>query len=122
MDPIAEVPVLEVPETSTIPEIDEGKPRVVPFLTSNLPPPHPQTAASTFDNLLDGVKKVSRQGETAWEGKDARRGLEDRLRVLRDVDEVLWGLMGELVKVKSRWEAEDGKVEQHETTGDSSEL
>ncbi|WWD16854.1 hypothetical protein CI109_101286 [Kwoniella shandongensis] len=37
-----------------------------------------------------------------------RRGLEDRLRVLREVDETLWGLVGELMRVKSAWEGEDG--------------
>jgi E3 ubiquitin-protein ligase synoviolin len=37
--------------------------------------------------------------------------LEERLKVLREVDEVVWGLVGDLSRLKSDWEeeAEDGR-------------
>lgn len=43
----------------------------------------------------------SRSSEITREGAD--RAIEERLRVLRDVDEVVWGLVGELTRVQSGW-------------------
>ena len=42
---------------------------------------------------------------TAVNGTQAALG--ERLRVLRDVDEAVWGLVGELTRLSSVWEAED---------------
>jgi E3 ubiquitin-protein ligase synoviolin len=39
----------------------------------------------------------------------ARAALEERLAALRGVDEVVWSLVGELSRLKSAWEVEDGK-------------
>ncbi|TXT10974.1 hypothetical protein VHUM_01725 [Vanrija humicola] len=59
-----------------------------PFLTPvSLPPPH---------------LAVPRTPEAA------RRALDERLAALRDVDQVVWGLVGELSRLKSAWEVEDG--------------
>ncbi|RXK38218.1 hypothetical protein M231_04502 [Tremella mesenterica] len=41
---------------------------------------------------------------------NVREALDDRLRLLRDVDEVVWGLIGELSRAKSAWEGEDQGV------------
>jgi len=38
----------------------------------------------------------------------ARAALEERLAALRGVDEVVWSLVGELSRLKSAWEVEDG--------------
>ncbi len=38
---------------------------------------------------------------------DTRAALGERLRVLRDVDEVVWGLVAELTRLGSAWESED---------------
>lgn len=46
----------------------------------------------------------------------ARAALDERLRALRGVDEVVWSLVGELSRLKSAWEAEDG-VEQSQSQG-----
>lgn len=108
------------PASSTAKEKEslEDKPRVTPYLTSDLPPPHPQSNMSNLRSVTDGIGRLSKSEAssggtsdgTNWHDQGTRRGLEERLKVLRDVDEVLWGLMGELVQVKSRWEAEDGQV------------
>jgi E3 ubiquitin-protein ligase synoviolin len=48
----------------------------------------------------------------------ARAALDARLRALRDVDEVVWSLVGELSRLRSAWEAEDegARSERRETT------
>lgn len=62
------------------------------FLTpQSVPPPH--TGVST-----------SRSPEAA------RVALDERLRALRDVDHVVWGLVGELSRLRSAWEVEDGHL------------
>jgi len=112
-----------LPASSTAKEKEslEDKPRVTPYLTCDLPPPHPQSNMSNLRSVTDGISsRLSKSeassggasGGTNWHDQETRRGLEERLKVLRDVDEVLWGLMGELVQVKSRWEAEDGQVKE----------
>ncbi|WWC87630.1 uncharacterized protein L201_002520 [Kwoniella dendrophila CBS 6074] len=35
--------------------------------------------------------------------------IDERLRVLREVDETIWGLVGELTKLKSSWQASQGE-------------
>ncbi len=47
-------------------------------------------------------------GPRPWIGVgDTRAALGERLRVLRDVDQVVWGLVVELTRLSSAWEAED---------------
>ena len=50
-------------------------------------------------------------------GGDVRSALDERLKVLRDVDEVVWGLIGELSRVKSQWETEDSGINQQPGPG-----
>ena len=35
------------------------------------------------------------------------QALDERLRVLREVDETIWGVIGELTALRSRWETEE---------------
>lgn len=93
-------------------QIDE-RPRVTPYLT--LPgsdllslPDLPTRLSSTrlaerfkSGSSGEGGRRIPRTIE------ETRGALEDRLRVLQEVDEVVWGLVGELSRVKSGWERED---------------
>lgn len=64
----------------------------------SLPPPHlPQVAAGQ-----SVVRAVPQTTETT------RRALDERLAALRDIDQVVWGLVGEMSRLKSAWELEDG--------------
>ena len=65
----------------------DAKPRYIPYLSSHAPFPPTRPWVSTADT---------------------RRQLGERLRVLRDVDEVIWGLIGDLTRLNSAWELEDG--------------
>jgi E3 ubiquitin-protein ligase synoviolin len=77
------------------PESFSTRPTVYPWLSPvQLPPPHPRTAGTTEEVRREGI---------------AAGALDERLRMLRDVDGVLWGLVGELSRMKSQWEAEDGE-------------
>jgi hypothetical protein len=108
---------VDEPETSR-PETLADPPRVMPYLTSGLPGPHPQSngvegAVRNFREIAAGVGL-----RRDWYAHDASRGLDERMKVLRDFDEALWGLMADLTSVKSRWEVED---RQRGGTGEESE-
>jgi E3 ubiquitin-protein ligase synoviolin len=45
---------------------------------------------------------------TPSDADGTRTALVERIRLLRDVDESVWRLVGELSRVKSAWEVEDG--------------
>ena len=82
----------------------EDPPRVVPYLSNVLPPPHPQPPFR--------LSRTENERRKEWvngqeHGQDTRVALGDRLRALREVDEVVWGLVGDLTRMKSRWEVED---------------
>ncbi|ORY27651.1 hypothetical protein BCR39DRAFT_537671 [Naematelia encephala] len=68
----------------------ETQPLHTPYLSSNIPT-HGASPSASWKTVENG----------------SRDSIEDRLRVLRDVDEVLWGLVGDLTRAKSAWEAED---------------
>lgn len=54
-----------------------------------------------FENWTRGIERTS---------EGTRRGLDERLKLLGQVDERIWGLVGELTRLRSEWEAEDGAV------------
>lgn len=94
-------------EARTSEGLEDPTPRVIPYLTSGLPAPHPQSngiegAVRNFRDIAAGVGL-----RRDWYAHDTSRGLDERLKVLRDFDEALWGLMADLTSVKSRWELED---------------
>lgn len=95
----------ELPEEADTPPVANGKgkgkeisptvssfdasPTHIPYLTSTsvLPHPHQHPAG-------------------AWTEEGTRLALDERLKMLRDVDEVVWGLVGELTRMRSAWEVE----------------
>lgn len=66
----------------------DDPPRYIPYLSTPQPILTPRSRPWTAD-------------------RDVRAGLGERLRVLRDVDEVVWSLVGTLTRLGSAWEAED---------------
>lgn len=57
--------------------------------------------APPFENWTQRIERTS---------DGTRRGLDERLKLLGQVDERIWGLVGELTRLRSEWEAEDGAV------------
>ncbi|EAL17862.1 hypothetical protein CNBL1240 [Cryptococcus deneoformans B-3501A] len=70
---------------------------------SNKRPKLDSSAAYTppFENWTQRIERTS---------DGTRRGLDERLKLLGQVDERIWGLVGELTRLRSEWEAEDGAV------------
>lgn len=72
-------------------------PAHIPYLTPVLlPPPHPQPPSTSLQRTW-GAQPTVNMGAGA---------LDERLRVLREVDEVIWGLVGDLTRLQSQWEVE----------------
>ena len=107
-DPKGKGKAIEAPNNQHLESLDDA-PKYIPYLASALPPPHPQIPARPWTDRNISINGLGRDLADRLSEAGAARGLEDRLRVLRDVDEVIWGLMGELTQVKSRWEAEDAE-------------
>ena len=76
----------------------DAKPRHIPYLSSHSPFPPTRSWVAANDTKME---------------------LGERLRVLRDVDEVVWGLVGELTRLSSAWEVEDalGQPENEDIEG-----
>lgn len=81
------------------------------YLTQeSMPLPHP-----LVDQVSIAQANLGRLAQTPLDTtaptspEAARAALDARLRALRDVDNVVWGLVGELSRLKSAWEVEDGE-------------
>ncbi|WVR04137.1 hypothetical protein IAU60_001136 [Kwoniella sp. DSM 27419] len=64
-------------------------------------------------------------GNLASDADSTVQSLDERLRVLREVDETIWGLIGELTKLRSSWAGQEApvagaEVEREETLLDES--
>ncbi|WVQ94559.1 hypothetical protein IAU59_001639 [Kwoniella sp. CBS 9459] len=66
------------------------------FLSSGLPASHISTSSNSVQPTGEAFD-MSAVDRTV-------QSLEERLKVLREVDETIWGLVGELTKLKSAWE------------------
>nr|ODN85627.1 hypothetical protein L203_04877 [Cryptococcus depauperatus CBS 7841] len=82
---------------------------------ARLSSPHSTTTSDTHVNvypttgLLDLSQSISALAQGIERTPDgARKGLEKRLELLARVDEQIWGLIGELTRLKSKWEMQDG--------------
>ena len=70
----------------------DGPPRYLPYLTNQ-------------HNISQ------RSFRPPWvDAGDPRAVLNERLRVLRDVDEIVWDLVGELTRLGSAWDVEDSDI------------
>jgi E3 ubiquitin-protein ligase synoviolin len=74
---------------------DKGKQRAIPIETISDPP-------KVIPYLTSGLQPSRSWAVTGEEG--IRMGLEERVRVLREVDEVIWGVVGELTRLGSLWD------------------
>ena len=95
-------------ERATAERFDDP-PRVFPFLSNSLPAPHPVTVPWT-----NPIRRGPSSGGRKWDPDHSTIGVDglqsavgERLKVLRDVDEVIWGLVGELTRLKSEWDTND---------------
>jgi E3 ubiquitin-protein ligase synoviolin len=78
----------------------------MPYLTL----PGSDLLAETSSQAVFSLGRVTRQRgrEQPTTLAETRDALEERLRLLREVDEVVWGLVGELSSLQSGWAREEG--------------
>ncbi|OCF32381.1 hypothetical protein I316_06051 [Kwoniella heveanensis BCC8398] len=99
-----EQPSLDIPAPAPNPnDVWEATPTHIPRL-SNITPSFLPAASTAPGSSSSGLP---RPADTTFDISAVDRtvqSLEERLRVLREVDETIWGLVGELTKLKSSWE------------------
>ena len=103
----------------------DDPPTFMPFLsTPSLDPVFPRVPrettplSSAFGNL-NGLSSPPWSAGSRRDGQAGAPALEERLQALRQVDDVIWGLVGELTMLKSRWEAVDESISSPMAMGQS---
>lgn len=86
-------------------QLDKGKGRasdVTPNMdTDSLRKMTPYLTRPGYEPLISHPMAFGNGGQASL--GDTQLALEERLRVLREVDEMVWGLIGELTRVQSGW-------------------
>ncbi|KAK8861245.1 hypothetical protein IAR55_002064 [Kwoniella newhampshirensis] len=93
-------------EKDTLADEWNAKPTHLPRLSTPVRTARAHSDQSEVSTRIPGLGR----GVLEMTPEGTRRGLDDRLKVLREVDETLWGLVGELMRLKSGWEEEDRAV------------